>query len=222
VAVAPALYRSPLPVVGNRYQKGTYIDEWGCRWENIHGGVIGIVRDALVRDWNDLRNFTVPDAVLDVDVDAVNVFCRGTEQFVLAGTLVRPFERLGFIRTLEQALMDLAEQPPELFELLRRIHDLYLKEAEVWARTDVDAISLMDDWGTQRGMMVAPDLWRQIFKPFYREYVQVARRHGKFVFMHSDGRIIDIIPDLIEIGVDALNSGARSAVPRPDHLLGRG
>jgi uroporphyrinogen decarboxylase len=206
VVTAPAVYRSPVPSVGNRYRKGVYIDEWGCRFENVHGGVIGIVKEPLVRDWQDLQGFTVPEAVLGVDAEAINAFCQGTERFVLAGTLVRPFERLCFVRTYEQALVDLAQQPPELFELLHRIHDLYLREVEVWAQTRVDAISLMDDWGTQRGMMVDPDLWRRIFKPFYREYAQVARRCGKFVFMHSDGQIIDIIPDLIEIGVDALNS----------------
>jgi uroporphyrinogen-III decarboxylase len=141
-----------------------------------------------------------------VDCDAVSAFCRGTDRFVLAGTLVRPFERLTFIRTMEQALMDLAEEPPGLIELIRRIHAHYLKEVEAWARTDVDAIVLMDDWGTQHRMMVAPDLWRRLFKPFYREYNEVAHAHGKYVFMHSDGYITDIIGDLIEVGVDALNS----------------
>lgn len=206
ILTAPALYHVPLPVVGGRYEKGIYIDEWGCRFTNIHGGVIGIVREPLIREWDDLARFQAPDAPLAVDRDAVRAFCRGTDRFVLAGTLVRPFERLTFIRTFEQALIDLARQPPELFDLLQRIHAHYLNEVEVWARTDVDAIVLMDDWGTQHRMMIAPDFWRQIFKPLYREYIEIARRYGKYVFMHSDGYITDIIPDLVEVGVNALNS----------------
>jgi hypothetical protein len=206
IVASPALYHSPLPVVGSRYEKGVYVDEWGCRFTNIHGGVIGIVREPLIRDWSDLDRFQTPEAPLAVDEAAVNAFCCGTEQFVLAGTLVRPFERLTFIRTMELALMDLLRQPPPLFDLLGRIHAHYLKEVEGWARTDVDAIVLMDDWGMQNRMLVAPDVFRRIFKPFYREYCEIARRYGKYVFMHSDGCIIDIIDDLIEIGVDALNS----------------
>lgn len=206
LVTAPALYRVPLPVVGSRYEKGLYIDEWGCRFSNIHGGVIGIVKEPLIAGWDDLSRFRTPDEPLSVDRDAVNAFCRETDRFVLAGTLVRPFERLTFIRTMEQALMDLAEQPPELLELIRRIHAHYLREVEAWAATDVDAIVLMDDWGTQHRMMVAPDLWRRLFKPLYREYNEVARARGKYVFMHSDGYITDIIGDLIEVGVDALNS----------------
>ncbi len=206
IVAAPGLYRSPLPIVGNRYEKGVYVDEWGCRFTNIHGGVIGIVRDPLIRGWTDLDRFRTPDAPLAVDRAAVNDFCCHTDRFVLAGTLVRPFERLTFIRTMETALTDIVRQPPELFELLRRIHAHYLKEVDAWACTDVDAIVLMDDWGMQRGMLVAPEFFRRVFKPFYREYCDIARQHGKYVFMHSDGNILPIIDDLIEIGVDALNS----------------
>jgi uroporphyrinogen-III decarboxylase len=203
---APQIYRTPLPVVGSRYEKGLYVDEWGCRFHNIHGGVIGIVHEPVIGNWSQLEHFSAPDAVLTVDADAINAFCRGTGRFTLAGTLVRPFERLCFIRTMEQAMVDLAEQTPDLIELLRRIHEHYVREVEVWARTDVDAIMIMDDWGTQRGMMVSPLMFRRHFRPMYEEYVAIARRYGKFVFMHSDGNILDIMEDLVAIGIQAINS----------------
>ena len=65
---------------------------------------------------------------------------------------------------------------------------------------------IMDDWGTQRGMLASPRVFRRHFKPMYEEYVAIARRYGKFVFMHSDGNILDIMDDLVAIGIDALNS----------------
>jgi len=68
---APQLYRVPLPVVGSRYEKGLYIDEWGCRFHNIHGGVIGIVHEPLIADWSQLDRFRAPEEVLTVDTDAV-------------------------------------------------------------------------------------------------------------------------------------------------------
>ncbi|MGE5357480.1 MAG: uroporphyrinogen decarboxylase family protein [Bacteroidales bacterium] len=206
VVASPGLYTTPLPVVGSRYQKGIYVDEWGCRFTNIHGGVIGIVREPIVADWNDLDRFRTPTEPLTVDRDAVNAFCCSTDRFVLAGTLVRPFERLTFVRTMEQALVDLLLQPAPLFDLLGRIHAHYLREVEAWAQTAVDAIVLMDDWGMQNRMLVSPVVFRKIFKPFYKDYCDIARRYGKFVFMHSDGQILDIIDDLIEVGVHALNS----------------
>jgi hypothetical protein len=65
---------------------------------------------------------------------------------------------------------------------------------------------LNDDWGSQRSLMINPTMWRELFKPIYRDYVQIAHNAGKKFFMHSDGYIVDIYPDLIEVGVDALNS----------------
>jgi uroporphyrinogen decarboxylase len=206
LVAAPQLYRTPLPVVGSRYEQGTYIDEWGCRFENLHGGVIGIVHEPLIRDWSQLDAFRTPDSVLTVDTDAVQAFCRQTDRFTLAGTLVRPFERLCFVRTMEQAMIDLAEQLDGLKELLRRIHEHYLREVEVWAQTPVDAIVIMDDWGAQRGLLVSPAVFRTFFLPMYADYAAMAHRHGKFVFMHSDGNIVDILDDLIAAGVNAINS----------------
>ena len=103
-------------------------------------------------------------------------------------------------------MVDLAEPSDGLRELLRRIHEHYLREVEVWARTPVDAIVLMDDWGMQTGLLVSPRAFRTYFLPMYADYAAIARRYGKYVFMHSDGHIISILGDLIEAGVQAINS----------------
>ena len=189
-----------------RYARGTYIDEWGCVFENAQSGIIGQVHKPLIRTWDDLDKLRPPEACLDLDWKAVNDFCRTQDHFVLSAAWLRPFERLQFLRSTESLMMDLAEQPDALFELLRRVHQFYLKEAEAWARTGVDALTIMDDWGGQRSLLISPALWRRVFKPLYQDYVTIARRYDKFVFFHSDGYISDIIPDLIEIGVNSLNA----------------
>ena len=76
----------------------------------------------------------------------------------------------------------------------------------MWTQCDVDAICFMDDWGSQRNLLISPQMWREVFKPLYADYCRLIHDAGKFVFMHSDGHIAAIYPDLIEIGVDALNS----------------
>jgi hypothetical protein len=81
-----------------------------------------------------------------------------------------------------------------------------MRELEFWVTTDVDAVRFMDDWGTQRRLLISPGTWREFFRPLYRDYCDLAHAHGKYVFMHSDGHILEIYPDLIEIGVDAINS----------------
>ena len=110
-------------------------------------------------------------------------------------------------KRLENALADMANpDDPPVQALLRAIQDFYLKEIDFWVSTDVDAIMFMDDWGSQNSLLIPPSTWREVFKPLYRDYCNLARRHGKFVFMHSDGYILDIYQDLAEIGVHAINS----------------
>lgn len=102
--------------------------------------------------------------------------------------------------------MDLADPPPAMLAFMQEIHAFYCEVLQTWARTEVDALSIMDDWGSQRSLLISPKLWRELFKPMYRDYAQIARSHGKKLFMHSDGHIAAIYPDLIEIGIDAVNS----------------
>jgi uroporphyrinogen decarboxylase len=77
---------------------------------------------------------------------------------------------------------------------------------ELWVKTDVDALMYMDDWGSQQALLIDPSVWREIFKPLYRDYIQIAHGAGKKIFMHSDGYTLDIYPDMIELGLDAFNT----------------
>jgi len=68
----------------------------------------------------------------------------------------------------------------------------------------VGAIMFCEDWGTQLGLMIRPDVWRRVFAPGFERLCAVAHEQGAKVFMHSCGKITDIIPDLITVGIDAL------------------
>ena len=194
------------PVQGDPYELGIYIDEWGSIFHNRQRGVIGEVKEAAIATWEDLPKLRIPYERLEFDIDAANAFCRSSDKFVTGGCCPRPFERLQFLRTSPQLYMDLAEEPPELFELIHTLHEFFLKELERWAQTEVDALNFMDDWGAQRRLLISPKTWRRIFKPLYKDYIDLAHAHGKKIFMHSDGYIQDIIPDLVELGLDAVNS----------------
>lgn len=204
----PGLANSGLSslVEGDPYAVGRFQDEWGCVFRNIQAGVIGEVKEPLLSDWSRLEGLRVPEEALDLDVDAVNRNCAASDCFVNSDCCARPFERLQFLRGSENLFLDLATGPPELFELLRLVHDFYCRQVEAWGRTNVDGILFMDDWGAQRSLLIHPDQWRRLFKPLYADYVRLAHDAGKKILMHTDGYIFDIYPDLIEIGVDAVNS----------------
>ena len=192
---------------GASYRKGRCRDYWGVTFEAAEDGVIGEVKDPLLADWKNLAGFTVPwDYLRKADLSQVDRSCRESDKFILASTEARPFERLQFLRGTENVFMDLALGSPELEKLLKMIHEWELASVEMWSRTAVDGISFMDDWGTQTALLISPAIWRQVFKPLYRKYCEIAHAAGKRVFFHSDGHIAEIYGDLIEIGIDAVNS----------------
>jgi len=194
------------PSKGDRYAEGSATDEWGCVFVNIQKGAIGEVKDPQVKEWSDYGQVRLPVECLTVDVDRVNAFCRSTERFVQGGCCPRPFEQLQFIRGTENLLLDLMDEPPELLGMMERMHDFYCRQLELWAGTEVDGLFFMDDWGSQNALLAPPRIWRRLFKPLYADYVRIAHSRGKYIFMHSDGYIAEILDDLVEIGVDALNS----------------
>ena len=204
---APAAYIEQPPETGDPFEIGEYVDCWGCRFENIHRGIIGEVKHPLIRDedWNDADDFRFPNELLTVDTQAVNAFCAGTDQFVLSALSPRPFERLQFLRGTEDLYVDLMLKPPKMLTFMHRMHDFYCEMLTKWAQTDVDAIKFMDDWGAQRSLLISHSLWSEYFRPMYKDYIDIAKKYNKKIFMHSDGNILEIIPDLIDMGLDALN-----------------
>lgn len=186
---------------------GVYTDEWGSVWHVGEPGVVGEVKLFAIPELDDADSYRLPWELLDeADVSRVDASCASTSSFVLAGTHVRPFERMQFLRGTENLLMDLAADEPGIRRLRDRLHAFFLREMSMWAATAVDGVSFMDDWGTQQSLLVSPEIWRAFYKPLYKDYVDILHAAGKAAFFHTDGFIEAIYPDLVEIGIDAVNS----------------
>lgn len=186
---------------------GTYTDEWGSVWHVAEPGVVGEVKEPVLSDWSRLSHFVPPPHThTPADWDHVNRACGASSRYMLSGVCARPFERLQFLRGTENLYIDLAYNTPEVRTLISIVHEYYREEVTRWSRSAVDGIMLMDDWGSNTSLLIHPDMWREVFKPIYKEYCEIIHGAGKAVFFHSDGNIQAIYPDLIEVGVDALNS----------------
>ncbi len=200
-------HREHAPTHGDATAVGQFTDDWGCTFINVQAGVIGEVKNPLVKDWaQDVGKVHIPREWLTIDIDKVNQACAASDQFIMAGACPRPFEQLQFIRGTAELYVDLMLQPPEMLAFVREMHQYYCELLEVWAKTDVDALMFMDDWGSQQALLIDPVVWADFFKPMYRDYIEIAHGAGKRIFMHSDGYTADMYPHLVELGLDALNS----------------
>lgn len=109
------------------------------------------------------------------------------------------------LRGFERYMMDLALQP-RLVELLAdRALEHLMEQSKRLAGCGVDMLMITGDIATQEGMMLAPSMWRKHFKPRLELWIKEIRREQDVYFMfHSDGNILDVVEDLVEIGFDAI------------------
>jgi len=172
------------------YREGEYTDAWGCVWRNIAPGM-----DAQV------VGHPLPERAM------VNGYAAPPPGAGIPHGFL--FLRLTFLRGFEEMMIDFAEEPPELRRLVDLVSDYNLTEL---ARMDTlsDIQYFGDDLGAQTALPIAPATWRKYLKPCYRNLYNLCHHKGSYVYLHTDGHILPIIPDLIECGVDVLNPQARA------------
>jgi uroporphyrinogen decarboxylase len=109
---------------------------------------------------------------------------------------------------MENALMTMY-MAPEMFQaVIDRITDFYLEANEIFykaAGDKLDAVLIGNDWGSQTGLMLSPELLQQFVYKGTKQLVDQAHSYGYKVIHHSCGSIAEIIPDLIELGADAIH-----------------
>jgi uroporphyrinogen decarboxylase len=113
------------------------------------------------------------------------------------------------MRGLERFFMDMVEYPEIVNALLRKVTELLTQitmRAIEEAQGEIDIIWSAGDVGMQTGMMFSPVLWREQVKPFHRQLVEPYKKMGLKTRYHTDGAIVPIIGDLIEMGVDLLDT----------------
>jgi uroporphyrinogen decarboxylase len=115
------------------------------------------------------------------------------------------FERAWSLRGLDTFMMDMALDPGFADDLLDRILEIQLKLIHRFIALGVDGGYFGDDYGAQKNMLFSPKMWQKFIKPRLAQMFAPFREAGLPVLMHSDGQIQAIIPELIEIGLTALN-----------------
>jgi uroporphyrinogen decarboxylase len=117
------------------------------------------------------------------------------------------FETAWRLRGFQNFLIDLIEHEELAHYLLDQLTDMLIHNAVILAQAGVDIMLLDDDVATPTQMMISPALWRKFFKPRLANIIRLAREVNSdlLVFYHSDGNFTQILPDLIEIGVNIIN-----------------
>ncbi|MCX7799501.1 MAG: hypothetical protein N2109_04080 [Fimbriimonadales bacterium] len=198
VAEFPGLFgagRGPrdYDAVYGTYAQGRHVDAWGCVWENIRHGCEAIVTGHPYPTRESVRSIRMPEE----DAGFPHGFL---------------FLRLTDLRGFEEAMLDFAEEPPELRLLIDTVLAYNLRQADrlLERLAEPQIVFFGDDLGMQTSLPISPEKWRQWLKPAYSAIYSRFKKAGHWVYMHTDGHILEIIPDLIDCGVDVLNPQVRA------------
>lgn len=109
---------------------------------------------------------------------------------------------------MEKALLAMYDTPQVFRAVIDRITEFYLQANGIFyeaTQGSLHAVLIGNDFGSQTGLMVAPELIREFVLPGTRALISQAKSHGLKVFHHSCGAICPIIGDLIEAGADVIH-----------------
>ncbi|MBN2883752.1 MAG: hypothetical protein JXN10_09500 [Clostridia bacterium] len=180
-------------------------DEWDVGWADDGRGA-RVVYHPLEKGYQLLDSYVMPEAGnKDWFVTARRYFEEDMEKFRVGTVWFTLFERLWMLRGFNNMLMDPYLDEMNFFSLQESVIEFNLRQIDVWSDIKVDAVYFSDDWGSQRSLLINPDDWRKYYKHAYKKMFEKIRKNKMKVFMHLCGNVTEIIPDLIEIGLNVLN-----------------
>lgn len=182
-------------------------DEWGTLWEKRIFAVWGIPCEYPLDDLSRLDDFRPPEKPA-LSGPAFDALCEANREHKKlyyklhhTGSLL---ERMRSLRRDSDVLCDIALDEPDIHRLADMILDRCASDVELAIKSGADGVSFGDDYGTERGLLLSPGMWRGFFKPRLKALFKPAKDAGLDVVFHSCGKVMELLPDLREVGANAI------------------
>lgn len=190
-----------------------YKDEWGVTYRKNGWPIIAQI-DTPVKSREDWEKYNFPP----VDTPYRLRIFKDTKE-ANTGDLAIVLGALGPFTMLSWYIMDFETLSITMYtdpEMIHEMNEAVLK----WtldvirlaiADGGVDCVQISDDWGGTNSLLISPDDFRTFFVPYFRRLVEGIKETGVPVIMHNDGRIWDVLDDLVDCGIDGLHPVERAA-----------
>jgi uroporphyrinogen decarboxylase len=175
------------------YHKGNFTDAWGCVWENMQEGMESYVTGHPLPNRHDILKMKIPDENIGLPHGFM-------------------YLRLLDLRGFEEAMMDFAEEAEELQILIDKVCEYNIRQMKMLCEEErkTPVIKVGDDLGMQKGLAIGAKKWRKYLKPAFKRIYDVCHEYKKYVYMHTDGDVIEIMQDIIDAGVHIINPQYRA------------
>ncbi len=204
----PIAMNNPYPMPG-----GTSVNAWGVtlQWPNnvpgpfpVHDDAHKVLKD--VTKWKSVvkaPRLDYPQSEWDKFKPAVDKVDR---KEVFATVMMAPgiFDQTHYLMGVEDALMNLYEEPEAMHELIDYITDWELGYAKLLCDNfHPEAIFHHDDWGSHKSSFMSPEMFKEFYVPAYKKVYGYFKSHGvELIVHHSDSYAANLVPHMIDIGID--------------------
>lgn len=189
-------------------EDGTVNTDWGIVRGGVHYGQALTHPMAGMETVKEVESYSFPDPD-NYEVRISDQQAVWAKDYCLIGGTWSPFFHDSVELTgMEKFFMDMYLNPAFAQAVVEKCFAFYheLDQRTFEKHGDIiDMYFIGNDFGTQRQLLMAPDMWRKFYKPYLKKQIDQAKAHGCVTAVHSCGAITEIIPDFIEMGVDAIN-----------------
>ncbi len=197
-------FSEPLPPEVNFTPWGVALLPWpenpGC--EKMFHPLAG------VRALKEIEEYPVPD----IDEESIEKVRHKAEQIRNRGYLSASYcgsiyEWCHWLRGMEDFMIDLLANPSFAHLLIEKVATFSERLTRVHAQCGVDLLCFYDDYGMQDRLQIPPKIWREFLKPWWTRIIASLRHDYPecLFFLHSCGKIEEILPDLVEVGFDVVH-----------------
>jgi uroporphyrinogen decarboxylase len=200
--------------VPKRFSDGSYTNEWGIRIKQFGRYAEMISQPLRGASLNDIDRYTWPSPHVDGRTDGLREEARELyEQTEYALIAEAPTDGLlgwgNFLVGFDQFPVDLLTRKDFAAKFIEKIAEISMGLYDVLLGAVGDYVQIVetiDDFGTQNGPIISPELYREMIKPAHKKLVEFIKSRTKAkVLIHSCGSVYALIPDLIDVGIDILN-----------------
>ena len=164
-----------------------------------------IYRGVLAESWDKLDSFVMPPLSNAAKSERVRQMFDAHPHMFKSGCLINgAFETLHTLRGFANLMEDLALEPERVHQACEIIEAELVRIVEGYASCGADGIHIMEDWGTQTGLLVGTSMWDEFFAGGYTKICDAAHKHDMRVILHSCGMLSDLIGRLLSCGIDVL------------------
>jgi uroporphyrinogen decarboxylase len=214
----PDAWRRSYERIGVRVPEDAFVASWG--YVDIPGSKASVGRSyhltEMIHGLSPVNSLEELETLPWHDLDDPSLYCHIPDQvarihengrvaaFGLECTI---FESAWYLRGMDNLFFDLIEGNPIGTWLLDRFTYRSVRAARAAAEAGADLVRLGDDVGTQRGLMMSIEFWREHLKDRLASVIAATKGVDRppYIQYHSDGDVTSIVDELIEIGVDVLN-----------------